>query len=620
MWDRLSFPATILLSFILSATLLIGALLLYGIHEAQGQDRAEITYTSNAVTAAIDAKAKNFRGWLKGYAMWDELYTHMVRANDAAWTADNVGPGVWKSFTMPMQGMYINDASGHIFYSYWNNGRPPALGAFTGADMPALYRASDGTDMPVIRRILYHGDPYFLGVARIRRTDGSLGGGDPRRYLIWLQPIAGRLLDDIGQSMAITHLRWQAGDPQPDMPHLDLFTEQAVDAHVTWDARRPGMTTLKNGWLLAVGLILVTALVGLGQYLLARRLNQLLLEKQAEAQSQAEQSRRASDLSHRAEQEAQALMARLREQERAVARLSEERDRERDMRKAEVREKSLAMLALFEQDFDTVLRPMLEIAVALKAQSGELERGAEAGRDATAIVVSSAHHSTESIDIVVDGNQALSQATISLDGDVSAAVASTRRAERTIDDLVARLADLSANTVAVEAVVSSVAEIAARTNTLALNARIEAARAGESGRGFAIVANEVRQMAELTSQSTATIASVLRMMQDTAQTATSGIHAVRELVGEIAVVTGSSRSALDRQSLVADEIHDAIMGAKARMNDTDAAIRQLEWVISASERTAKAVTTAAGELRDRTEQLQARAGQFAQALRHEGHI
>lgn len=333
---------------------------------------------------------------------------------------------------------------------------------------------------------------------------------------------------------------------------------------------------------------------------------------------QAEQSRRATDLSMQAEREAQALMARLREQEQAVVRVSEERDEERERRKEEGRTRSLATLALFEQDFDSVLRPMLEIATALNRQSGELERGAEAGRDAAAIVASSAYHSTESIDIVVDGNQALSEATVSLDGNVSAAVASTRRAERTIDDLVARLADLSANTVAVEAVVSSVAGIAARTNTLALNARIEAARAGESGKGFAIVANEVRQMAELTSQSTASITAVLRMMQDTAQTATSGVHAVRDLVGEIARVTGSSRAALDHQSLVAGEIRDAVMGTKARMTDTDAAIRQLEWVIGSSERTARAVTTAAGELRDRSAQLQARAGQFADTLRQEG--
>ncbi|KAK0339162.1 hypothetical protein LTR94_035748, partial [Friedmanniomyces endolithicus] len=110
---------------------------------------------------------------------------------------------------------------------------------------------------------------------------------------------------------------------------------------------------LQHGWLLALGLVVVTALVGLAQYLLARRLNQLLLDRQAEAQMQAEQSRRATDLSMQAEREAQALMARLREQEQAVVRVSEERDEERERRKEEGRTRSLATLALFEQDFDS---------------------------------------------------------------------------------------------------------------------------------------------------------------------------------------------------------------------------------------------------------------------------
>ncbi|MEC3951351.1 methyl-accepting chemotaxis protein [Sphingobium sp. HWE2-09] len=616
--ERLSFPAKILASFTLSALLLIGSLLLFGADRAKEQDRAEITYTTNAIHAAIDTKAKNFRSWLKGYALWDELYAHMVKSTDLSWTNDNVGPGVWKSFTMPMKGIYISDAADRPLYRYWADGKAPDLTTFTGVKLPLLRQAADKTDTPIVKIILFDGQPYFLGLSRIRPTNGMVRDAqDPKRYMIWVQPIAGRVLDEIGQSMAISGLRWETGIDRSDTPWIRVFADRTVDAGITWNPRRPGSMMLKNGWLPALSLIIVTCLVGLGQYLLARRLNQLLLDKQAEAETQAAQSRHASLLSQQAEQAAQALMARLLEQEQAVARLSQERDRDRARRKQEVRDKSLAMLSMFEEDFDTVLRPMLEIAMLLNSQSGELERDAEAGREATAIVASSAQHSTASIDIVVDGNQALNQATTSLDGNVSAAVASTRRAEQTIDDLVARLADLSANTLAVEGVVSSVAAIAARTNTLALNARIEAARAGESGRGFAIVADEVRQMAELTSQSTASITAVLRMMQDTAQTATSGVHAMRDMVGEIAVVTGSSRAALDHQSVVAGEIHDAIISTKARMTATDAAIRQLEWVIGSSERTAKAVTSAAGELRERSRELQARAGQFAEALRQE---
>lgn len=84
--DRQSFPAKILISFALSTCLLISALLLFGLRQGCEQDHAEIRYTRTALVAAMDAKAKNLRSWLKGYAFWDDLYLRIVRSNDKAWS------------------------------------------------------------------------------------------------------------------------------------------------------------------------------------------------------------------------------------------------------------------------------------------------------------------------------------------------------------------------------------------------------------------------------------------------------------------------------------------------------------------------------------------------------
>mgnify|MGYP003635110353 CR=1 FL=1 len=357
--------------------------------------------------------------------------------------------------------------------------------------------------------------------------------------------------------------------------------------------------------------------MGPAQYLLARRLNLLLVTKQGEAELEAQNSRSVSKLAAKAESDARTLMVRLREQEKTVERLSEERETEREERRQQARIQSLATLSLFEHDFNTVLHSVSDIAAVLNTRAHDLEREAETGRKSAGIVRETASQSTEAIDVVVRGNDALKDATLRLDNNVTDAVAATIRAEKTIDDLICRLADLSANAIAVEEVMGTVAEVATRINMLALNARIEAARAGEHGKGFAVVAEEVRQMAEITHKSTRSITTVLQTMQSNTQTATSGITSIRGIVGEITLVTTSSRSALDHQSKIASQIMTAVTRAKGRAGDTNMAIRKLDEAVGSSERMARALSETAGKLGERSEHLQARALEFANGLRKE---
>ena len=224
------------------------------------------------------------------------------------------------------------------------------------------------------------------------------------------------------------------------------------------------------------------------------------------------------------------------------------------------------------------------LGAAVSQTSASIEEMAASVQQVAGNVLEANRVADEATQVAQDGQSAVNQ---TIDG--------MQRINRAMTDVVRVIETLGQSSSEIGAIIAVIDDIAEQTNLLALNAAIEAARAGEHGRGFAVVADEVRKLAERSAKATGEIAQLIQGIQreteqavqstqqgeraisegtTLAQTAGNSLGAIVQSVDLVSRLLGQIRQATQEQSRAAAQINDAVGSMSALTHQVTAATRE----------------------------------------------
>ncbi len=252
-------------------------------------------------------------------------------------------------------------------------------------------------------------------------------------------------------------------------------------------------------------------------------------------------------------------------------------------------------------------------ATASQLATGTEEMSAQAGTVATASEEMSATSSSiaQSCHQAAESSSHASDAATSGSAVVSSSINIMEQIANRVQSTAETIRLLGERSDQIGAIVATIEDIADQTNLLALNAAIEAARAGEQGRGFAVVADEVRALAERTTRATHEISTMIKNIQSETKTAVTTMQQ-----GVVEVERGSSEAGKSGQALqeilsqindVTSQVNQIATAAEeqtATTNEITNNILQISMVVQESTRAAHESASAANDLSTVAEELQ----------------
>jgi methyl-accepting chemotaxis protein len=253
--------------------------------------------------------------------------------------------------------------------------------------------------------------------------------------------------------------------------------------------------------------------------------------------------------------------------------------------RATVTEGALGALAdsfnLMVDDLGNLIREVQSVAEEVQGSAGDILNSTEQtaqGAEEQSVQVANASAAVEEMaasirqvamnaDSAADAAQRAASVAQSGGSTVRETIDGMKRIRSTVSDSAQKIKSLGESSLEISKIVQVIEDIANQTNLLALNATIEAARAGEAGRGFSVVANQVRELAERSSKATNDISQLVQTIQSETQEAVSAMER-----GTLEVERGTKLA--DTASRALDEIQSVVQQSTELIQEISLAAKQ----------------------------------------------
>ncbi len=277
-----------------------------------------------------------------------------------------------------------------------------------------------------------------------------------------------------------------------------------------------------------------------------------------------------------------------------------------------------ARIAQLTKDFRNDVEGLIEAsghsATSLQTTAGDLTKISSDALELAVAASSGANEASSNVQTVASATEELTASIAEISRQLASSTETAGETAKLAQDSEERVRELSEVAKKIDSVVTLIHSIASQTNLLALNATIEAARAGDAGKGFAIVANEVKTLASQTAKATSEIASQVQTIQERTDGVVEAMTAIGGAVRNISQMTSAISAAVEEQSAATKEIGRNVEQAAAGVEETN---RAINGVKDAAERTGSssgAVLGASRQVSDKNGELARSVATFLDAV------